>query len=123
MIDHRNIFLLSFFILFSIGLFGQSSVLGTFDTDVSKNKIILYTTAKDTDLRLTRGDDHFFSNLVQPLETEIAIFVNPKKTFQKFLVFRLQRPIKLKLIQIAPTNIDKLAIHQLPLDYQRLVVR
>ena len=85
MIDHRNIFLLSFFILFSIGLFGQNSVFGTFDTDVSKNKIKLYTTAKDTDLRLTRGDDHFFSNLVQPLETEIAIFVNPKKTFQKFL--------------------------------------
>ena len=60
MTDHRNIFLPSFFILFSIGLFGQNSVLGTFDTDISKNKIKLYTTAKDTDLRLTRGDDHFF---------------------------------------------------------------
>ena len=85
MIDYRNIFLPSFFILFSICLFGQNSVVQTFDTDISKNKIKLYTTAKDTDLRLTRGDDHFFSNLVQPLETEIAIFVNPKKTFQKFL--------------------------------------
>ena len=85
MTDHRNIFLASFFILSSLVLFGQNSVVGTFDTDISKNKIKLYTTAKDTDLRLTRGDDHFFSNLVQPLETEIAIFVNPKKTFQKFL--------------------------------------
>ena len=85
MTDYRNIFLPSFFILFSICLFGQNSVVQTFDTDISKNKIKLYTTAKDTDLRLTRGDDHFFSNLVQPLETEIAIFVNPKKTFQKFL--------------------------------------
>ena len=84
MTDYRNIFLPSFFILFSICLFGQNSVVQTFDTDISKNKIKLYTTAKDTDLRLTRGDDHFFSNLVQPLETEIAIFVNPKKTFQKF---------------------------------------
>ena len=62
MTDHRNIFLLSFFILFSIGLFGQNSVFGTFDTDISKNKIKLYTTAKDTDLRLTRGDDHFFKS-------------------------------------------------------------
>jgi glucosylceramidase len=50
-----------------------------------KKNIKLYTTAKDTDLRLTRVEDHFFSNLVQPLETEIAIFINPKKTFQKFL--------------------------------------
>ena len=48
MTNHRNIFLPSFFVLFSIGLFGQNSVVGTFDTDVSKNKIKLYTTAKDS---------------------------------------------------------------------------
>ena len=67
MTDYRNIFLPSFFILFSICLFGQNSVVQTFDTDISKNKIKLYTTAKDTDLRLNRGDYQFFSNLVQKL--------------------------------------------------------
>jgi glucosylceramidase len=81
----QHIFLQSFLILFSIGLFGQNSVARAFDSDISKKNIKLYTTAKDTDLRLTRVEDHFFSNLVQPLETEIAIFINPKKTFQKFL--------------------------------------
>ena len=81
----QHIFLQSFLILFSIGLFGKNSVARAFDSDISKKNIKLYTTAKDTDLRLTRVEDHFFSNLVQPLETEIAIFINPKKTFQKFL--------------------------------------
>jgi len=45
----------------------------------------VYTTAKDTDLRLTKTKEATFKNKVQTLETEIAVFVNPKKTFQKFL--------------------------------------
>ena len=45
----------------------------------------VYTTAKDTDLRLTKTKETTFKNKVQPLETEIAVFVNPKKTFQKYL--------------------------------------
>jgi glucosylceramidase len=45
----------------------------------------VYTTAKDTDLRLTKTDTYTFSKKVQPLETEIAVFVNPEKTFQEYL--------------------------------------
>ena len=45
----------------------------------------VYTTAKDTELRLTKTSEQVFKNKVQPLETEIAVFVNPKKTFQKYL--------------------------------------
>ena len=63
----------------------QNSVSVTHDVDILKKNIKLYTTAKDTDLRLTRGEDHFFYERVQPLETEVSIFVNPKKTFQEFL--------------------------------------
>ena len=45
----------------------------------------VYTTAQDTELRLTKTSEQTFKNKVQPLETEIAIFVNPEKTFQEYL--------------------------------------
>ena len=45
----------------------------------------VYTTARDTELRLAKTNQLEFKNKVQPLETEIAIFVNTKKTFQKYL--------------------------------------
>jgi len=51
-----------------------------------RNKILqVYTTAKDTELRLTKTSEQVFKKKVQPLETEVAIFINPKKTFQKYL--------------------------------------
>jgi glucosylceramidase len=51
-----------------------------------KNKALqVYTTAKDTELRLTKTSDQIFKDKVQPLETEVAIFINPNKTFQKYL--------------------------------------
>ena len=51
----------------------------------NNRKLQVYTTAKDTELRLTKTSEQVFNNKVQPLETEIAVFVNPKKTFQKYL--------------------------------------
>jgi len=51
-----------------------------------KNKALqVYTTVKDTELRLTKTSDQIFKDKVQPLETEVAIFINPNKTFQKYL--------------------------------------
>ena len=51
-----------------------------------KNKTLqVYTTAKDTELRLTKTSEQVFIKKLQPLETEVAIFINPKKTFQKYL--------------------------------------
>jgi glucosylceramidase len=47
--------------------------------------ITIYTTAEKTEYRLTRTIANPFVPSVQPLETEICIFVNPKKTFQTFL--------------------------------------
>ena len=41
----------------------------------------VYTTAKNTDLKLTATGSQTFKDASQPLETEIAIFVNPNKTF------------------------------------------
>jgi glucosylceramidase len=45
----------------------------------------IYTTAENTDLKLSLTDVLHFKSATQPLETEIAVFVNPNKSFQKFL--------------------------------------
>ncbi|RYZ88473.1 MAG: glycosyl hydrolase, partial [Proteobacteria bacterium] len=42
----------------------------------------VYTTAQDTKLRLSKTDEVSFVPSKQPLETEICVFVEPKKTFQ-----------------------------------------
>lgn len=48
-------------------------------------KVKVFTTAKDTDLRLTETNDAVFSATNQPTEGEVSVFVNPRKTFQEFL--------------------------------------
>src|SRR5436190_2116346 len=51
-----------------------------------KDKIAtVYTSADSTSLRLTKTDNLKFSELRQPLETQVCVFVNPGKTFQTFL--------------------------------------
>lgn len=54
---------------------------------VEGKSVQVYTTAKDTDLRLTpsAGENKTFTKADQPLETEVAVFVNPNKTFQSLL--------------------------------------
>jgi len=47
----------------------------------------LFTTAKDTVLRLALGDEVSFKKGRQPTENEISIFVNPKVHFQTMLGF------------------------------------
>lgn len=46
---------------------------------------VIYTTAKDTTLRLTKTGEAEFVQAEQPKEVEVSIFVNPNKTFQKFV--------------------------------------
>ncbi|PIB36849.1 glycosyl hydrolase [Reichenbachiella sp. 5M10] len=45
----------------------------------------IYTTARGTDLRLTRTGTKTFGPGEQPLETQISVFVNPDKTFQELV--------------------------------------
>lgn len=64
----------------------QKKNKSSIDKKVSlNNKIQIYTTAKDTELKLSKTGDLVFSKKNQTLETEIAVFVNPKKQFQEFL--------------------------------------
>ncbi|MFV8837367.1 glycoside hydrolase family 30 protein [Salinimicrobium soli] len=78
----KNHFRYSFFLfLLTVCSFGQTSTEKTF-----KGKSIeVYTTAKDTDLRISKSAMDTFSPSTQPLETEISIFVEPEKTFQTFM--------------------------------------
>lgn len=53
--------------------------------NMSDKAVKVYTTAANTALRLRETNESTFSAAEQPLETEVAVFVNPAKTFQTFM--------------------------------------
>ncbi len=55
----------------------------TFST--TDKKVIVYTTADSTNLRLSITDTLQFTDLAQPVETDVCVFVDPAKTFQTLL--------------------------------------
>lgn len=69
-----------------IALALASPALGAFAADNSKT-LSVYTTAKDTDKKLSLTDTLNFKPATQNPENEIAVYVNPDKTFQSFLGF------------------------------------
>ncbi len=52
---------------------------------VKGKEVIVYSTAENSDLRISKTDNLRFSELKQPKETQICVFVNPDKKFQTFL--------------------------------------
>ena len=52
---------------------------------VANKKLFIYTTAENSNLRLSLSDSAFFSDLPQPVETQVCVFVDPTKTFQSIL--------------------------------------
>lgn len=48
-------------------------------------KISVFTTAENTELKISLTANKAFQTMQQPLETEVAIIVNPEKKFQTFL--------------------------------------
>ncbi len=52
---------------------------------VEGKKVTIYTSAYSTDMRLSNSGTLQFENATQPKESEVAVFVNPKKQFQSFL--------------------------------------
>ncbi len=50
-----------------------------------RKEVYVYTTAENTDLRLTFTGKSKFESAEQALESEVSIFVNPNKRFQEFL--------------------------------------
>ncbi|AUS05061.1 glycoside hydrolase family 30 protein [Pseudotamlana carrageenivorans] len=55
------------------------------ETSYNITSLKVYTTAENTNLKLSLTDEASFKPAKQPLETDISVFVNPKKSFQKFL--------------------------------------
>ena len=51
----------------------------------NNQKLRVYTTAKDTNLKLSLTKEDVFVASEQPTEAQISVFVNPNKTFQEFL--------------------------------------
>lgn len=52
--------------------------------ETAGKKMIVYSTADSTDYRLTATDTVAFSDMGQPFETQICVFVDPGKTFQTY---------------------------------------
>ena len=52
---------------------------------VAGREVSVYTTAKDSELRLAKTGTFPFKPSAQPLETQTCVFVDPERTFQTFL--------------------------------------
>ncbi|MCD9187648.1 MAG: hypothetical protein LUM44_14610 [Pyrinomonadaceae bacterium] len=48
-------------------------------------KLTVFTTAENTGHRISQTDSVEFKEMGQPLETQVCVFVDPKRTFQTFL--------------------------------------
>ena len=52
---------------------------------VTDKKVSVYTTAKNTEMKMSASGSLEFKPMAQPLETQICVFVEPKRTFQTFM--------------------------------------
>ncbi|MDO7743324.1 MAG: glycosyl hydrolase, partial [Pedobacter sp.] len=68
----KQIYLLALLFPLGSGLMAQQKQLSA----------TVYTTAKGSDLRLSKNGSLNFTDMKQPLETQVCIFVDPAKTFQ-----------------------------------------
>ena len=74
------------FLLLVCVLFSFTSFAQTYTPSQLKDKsAVVYTSANNTELRLSRSGELRFSQLAQPLETQSCVFVYPSKKNQTFL--------------------------------------
>jgi len=64
---------------------GQTNKTKTSSFSTNGKKVMVYTTADSTNLRLSATGTVDFKDMPQPLETQVCIFADPDKTFQTFL--------------------------------------
>jgi glucosylceramidase len=73
-------------VLVSFFVFSQQKNKAVAHSFSTKDKTVtVYTTAENTNLRLSKTDNLKFSTLKQPVETQTCVFVNPDKTYQSLL--------------------------------------
>ncbi|MFT3677869.1 MAG: glycoside hydrolase family 30 protein [Chitinophagaceae bacterium] len=61
-----------------------ASEINTSHFSAEGKKVLVYTTADSSALRLTATDTLSFKEMGQPFETQICVFVDPDKTYQTF---------------------------------------
>ncbi len=67
-------------------LWGTTAVFAQQNGFTAKGKkAVVYTTAQNTELRISKTNELNFDSSKQPLETEFSIFVEPSKSFQSIL--------------------------------------
>ena len=81
----KNIITVILILLLSNGVQSQKKTISKTKDFTSGKKIIIYTTAENTNYRLTPTDTLQFTYMGQPKETQPCIFVDPSKTFQTFI--------------------------------------
>lgn len=80
-----TLFLLLVFTLLSRSEINKDGAEMGSKKQLKDKSVSIFTTSKDTDNRLSYSGSKKFKSAVQSLESEISIFVNTKKRFQKFL--------------------------------------
>jgi glucosylceramidase len=73
------------FALSVFALFVGCSTLSYINGLSTPKEVKVYTTASNTDLRLTITNNLEFMETPQPLESEVSVFVNPQKQYQSFI--------------------------------------
>ena len=75
------------FIALALASSGTGLTMGVQAADITAKTLSVYTTAKDTNQKLSLTDTLSFTPAKQNPENEIAVYVNPNKQFQTFLGF------------------------------------
>ncbi len=63
----------------------EATILSTPVFSTAGKQSTIYTTASGTDLRLAQTGTATFASVDQPLENEVSVFVNPRKSFQTLM--------------------------------------
>jgi glucosylceramidase len=79
----KRLFLIILFCLIIINCSRQTRDVNKFS--VAGKEALIYTTARNTDQRLLFTDKKMFQESEQATESEVSVFVNPRKQFQTFL--------------------------------------
>ncbi len=80
----KRFLIASFVTTFSL-CWGQNHTRITPGFDLKNKQVKIITTARNTELRLSAAGSVPFTDLRQPLETEVCVFVDPNTTFQTLL--------------------------------------
>lgn len=76
---------LSLFLCSTIVAFSQKKSVAPKAYSAKNKTVTSYTTADSTNLKLSKTESFSFTDMKQPLETQICVFVNPDKKFQTFV--------------------------------------